>query len=266
MHVYLAAHVGFAGAMLNPFTVGIAQGMADLPLFSGLEYRILCWVVLMAVAIAFTLWYANRIRKPMSPQLQNQPEVKVEKKGSGIRAWICYGILTVVMYGFAWLYADGCVIKLGQSQYAAPWLLWVVSGLFGIISIFALRTSTKMFILNLLMFTIVYLIVGAMGYGWYLQEICALFTVMAIAIGFSAEYSADTIAKEFVAGAKDIFSAALIIGFAAGIVVILENGAVIGTMLESVGNALADAGAALSLGFMYLIETFINLFIPSASA
>lgn len=160
--VYLAAHVGFAGAMLNPFTVGIAQDMADLPLFSGLEYRILCWVVLMAVAIAFTLWYANRIRKPISPQLQNQPEVKVEKKGSGIRAWICYGILTIIMFVFAGLYADGCVIKLGQSQYAAPWLLWVVSGLFGTISIYALRTSTKMFILNLLMFTIVYLIVGAM--------------------------------------------------------------------------------------------------------
>ena len=30
---YVAAHVGFAGAMLNPFTIGIAQGIADLPLF-----------------------------------------------------------------------------------------------------------------------------------------------------------------------------------------------------------------------------------------
>ena len=29
---YVAAHVGFAGAMLNPFTIGIAQGIADLPL------------------------------------------------------------------------------------------------------------------------------------------------------------------------------------------------------------------------------------------
>ena len=34
--VYVAAHVGFAGAMLNPFTVGLAQGMSQLPLFSGL--------------------------------------------------------------------------------------------------------------------------------------------------------------------------------------------------------------------------------------
>ena len=47
--VYVAAHVGFAGAMLNPFTIGIAQGMAELPLFSGIEYRIFCWVLLMSI-------------------------------------------------------------------------------------------------------------------------------------------------------------------------------------------------------------------------
>lgn len=265
--VYMAAHVGFAGAMLNPFTVGIAQGMAELPLFSGLEFRALCWVVLMAVAIAFTLWYANRIRKPIQvPADQAVEETSVEPKGSSVRAWICYAVLAVVMFVSAALYASDCVVKLGQSEYAAPWLLWIVSGLFVVVSFFALRTSTKMFILNLLMFTVIYMIVGAMGYGWYLSEICALFTAMAIAIGVSADYSADTIAKEFVAGAKDIFSAALIIGFAAGIVVLLENGNVIAPMLQSVGSALADAGAAVSLGFMYAIETFINLFIPSASA
>ena len=263
--VYVAAHVGFAGAMLNPFTVGIAQGMAGLPLFSGLEYRILCWIVLMTVAIAFTLWYANKIRKPVQAS-QSTAVVADEKKGSSTRAWICYGILTVVMAVFAFLYASDCVVTLGQSKFAAPWLLWVVTALFAVVSVYALRTSTKMFILNLLMFTIVYLIVGAMGFGWYLPEICALFTVMAIAIGFSAEYEADTIAKEFVEGAKDIFSAALIIGFAAGIVVILENGNVIAPMLASIASVFADVGAAVSLGFMYAIETFINLFIPSASA
>ena len=89
---------------------------------------------------------------------------------------------------------------------------------------------------------------------------------MAVAIGVSADYSADTIAKEFVAGARDIFSAALIIGFAAGIVVLLENGNVIAPMLASVADVLANAGRSASLGFMYGIETFINLFIPSASA
>ena len=63
--VYVAAHVGFAGAMLNPFTVGIAQGFSDLPLFSGIEYRAVCWVILMLITIAVVLVYANRTRIPV---------------------------------------------------------------------------------------------------------------------------------------------------------------------------------------------------------
>ena len=167
---------------------------------------------------------------------------------------------------FSVLYADGCVIKLGQSEFTTPWLLPVASGLFALTSLMALRNSVRMFILNQLLFTIVFLVIGAMGYGWYLPEICALFMAMAISAGFSAGYSADKIAREFIAGAKDIFSAALIIGFAAGIIVILENGQVIDTMLASMASALDGTGRAGALGAMYGIQTFINLFIPSASA
>lgn len=171
-----------------------------------------------------------------------------------------------MLVGFCITSAADCVIKVGQSEYAAPYLLWVVSAFFVVVSIIALRKSHRMFILNLLMFSIVYLIVGAMGYGWYLPEICALFMGLGIAAGFSASYSADHIATEFVAGAKDIFSAALIIGFAAGIIEILQNGEVIDTMLRSMADALATAGREGALALMYGIQTVINVFIPSASA
>ena len=264
--VYVAAHVGFAGAMLNPFTIGIAQDMASLPLFSGIEYRIFCWVILMAVAITFVLWYARRIRKPVSGTVASEETVEASEESGKINAWICYGVICVVLVLFSIFYADACAIKLGQASYEAPWLMWVLTGLFAIISFFALKNSARMFILNLLMFTIVFLVVGAMGYGWYLSEICALFMALAIAAGFSAGYSADKIAKEFIAGAKDIFSAALIIGFAAGIIVILKNGQVIDTMLASMAAALEGSGRVGALGSMYGIQTFINLFIPSASA
>lgn len=265
--VYVAAHVGFAGAMLNPFTIGIAQGMAELPLFSGIEYRIFCWVVLMLIAIIFVLWYANKTRKPVVINEEEIGDISTSDASvSKVRAWICYAALTVVLVLFSIFYASDCVIKLGESSFETPWLLWVATGLFAVISFFALKNSVKMFILNMLMFTIVFLVIGAMGYGWYLSEICALFMALAIAAGFSAGYSADTIAKEFIAGAKDIFSAALIIGFAAGIIVILKNGQVIDTMLASMASALEGTGRVGALGSMYGIQTFINLFIPSASA
>lgn len=266
--VYVAAHVGFAGAMLNPFTIGIAQDMSGLPLFSGIEYRVFCWVVLMTVAIAFVLWYASRVRKNdvLSVQAGAESGADTCEELPKRNSWICFGLLTLVTVLFSVFYASTCSIKLGQSVIDAPWLMWVVEAMFVGFSLLSLKNSARMYILNLLMFTIVYLVVGVMGYGWYLPEICALFMALGLASGFCAGYSADKISKEFIAGAKDIFSAALIIGFAAGIIVILKNGQVIDRMLESMASALDGAGRAGALGSMYGIQTFINIFIPSASA
>lgn len=265
--VYVAAHVGFAGAMLNPFTIGIAQDMSDLPLFSGIEYRIICWLILMTIAIAFTLWYASRIRKPVAVTEEPVDEAaEVMEKGSGIKAWVCFAILMVVLVLFSVFYASDCVISLGQKSFAAPWLLWVLTALFAMVSVIALRRSARLFILDMLLFCILFMVTGVMGYGWYLPEICALFLALAVASGLAAGYSSDDIAKEFITGAKDVFSAALIIGFAAGIIVILQNGQVIDIMLDSMASALDGSGRAGALGTMYGIQTFINLFIPSASA
>lgn len=265
--VYVAAHVGFAGAMLNPFTIGIAQDMSDLPLFSGIEYRTVCWVVLMTISIAFVLWYANKVKREPAVVATEEQETEIAVvRGGGKRAWICFAIVMVVLVLFSIFYAADCVIKVGQSEFSTPYLMWVLTALYAVVSVLALRVSDKIYILNMLLFTILFLVVGAMGYGWYLPEICALFMALGIAAGFSAGYSADDIAKEFIAGAKDIFSAALIIGFAAGIIVILENGEVINPMLTAMASSLENSGREAALAMMYGIQTFINLFIPSASA
>ena len=268
--VYVAAHVGFAGAMLNPFTIGIAQDMSGLPLFSGIEYRTLCWAILMLITIVFVLWYASKVRRRSLPAdafpdtKADSAEVVTEK--SGLPSWLVFAAVMAALTLFSVFYASSCVISIGQTSVDAPWLLWVAEGLFAAFSILALRNSRQMFVLNLLMFTVVFMVIGVMGYGWYLSEICALFLAMSIAAGISAGYSADNIAKEFIAGAKDIFSAALVIGFAAGIIVILKDGKVIDIMLESMAEGLQGSGKAGSLGIMYGIQTFINIFIPSASA
>ena len=271
--VYVAAHVGFAGAMLNPFTIGIAQDMAELPLFSGIEYRTFCWAVLMTITIAVVLWYASTVRKRrisegfvLEDEIEDTLMDDTSSKGAGRNAWICFGIVTLILLLFSIFYASDCVIKIGQSSIAAPWLMWVLDVLFIAFSFLSLRNSSGMYVLNMLMFTIVFLVFGVMGYGWYLPEICALFMGLAVASGVAAGYSSDNIAKEFIAGAKDIFSAALVIGFAAGIIVILENGQVIDTMLASMAAALENTGRVGALGTMYGIQTFINVFIPSASA
>ncbi|MCB0753770.1 MAG: YfcC family protein, partial [Ignavibacteriae bacterium] len=57
----VGAHVGFASAFLNPFNVGIAQGIAEVPLFSGIGYRMISWAISTIVAIAFLIYYANKV-------------------------------------------------------------------------------------------------------------------------------------------------------------------------------------------------------------
>ncbi len=60
---FLGAAAGFAGSMLNPFTVGIAQSIAEIPLYSGLEFRVVVWVLSTVIMCAFVMWYAAKIRK-----------------------------------------------------------------------------------------------------------------------------------------------------------------------------------------------------------
>ena len=78
--------------------------------------------------------------------------------------------------------------------------------------------------------------------------------------------SPNNIVKEFLNGAKDIMSAALVVGFAAGIVIILKDGKIIDSILHSMASWLGESGQMASLSLMYGIQTIINLIIPSATA
>ncbi len=60
---FLGAAAGFAAAFFNPFTVGIAQSIAGVPLYSGLGYRLFTWVVGTAVMVAYVMWYARRVKR-----------------------------------------------------------------------------------------------------------------------------------------------------------------------------------------------------------
>jgi uncharacterized ion transporter superfamily protein YfcC len=59
----VGAGAGFAGAFLNPFTVGVAQGIAGLPLFSGFGYRLVVWTTMTALAILYVSRYARRVKR-----------------------------------------------------------------------------------------------------------------------------------------------------------------------------------------------------------
>ena len=201
--VYVASNVGFSSAFLNPFTVGIAQGMADLPLFSGMGYRLFCWGILTALLVVFVIFYAHKVRKEPSK---------------------------------------------AEAIEAEP------------------LTRRQSWILITLALTVVMLIVGVTCLDWYMPEITGLFLAMGIICGIIAGFHSDRIVSELMAGAKDILSAALVVGFASGIIVILQDGKIIDSILHSMQEGLDGSGEVGSLSAMYGIQALINFVIPSATA
>ena len=71
--VLCGACAGFAGAFMNPYTEGVAQSIAGLPLFSGMLYRICVYALMVLLTIGFVFLYARKIKK--NPKLSPMYEV-----------------------------------------------------------------------------------------------------------------------------------------------------------------------------------------------
>jgi len=203
--VYVASNIGFSSAFLNPFTVGIAQQMAGLPLFSGMGYRIFCWCFLTSITVIFILIYASKVKTERQESFRTK--------------------------------AEGTV--LGPRHKA---------------------------VLLILLGTMTSLVVGVIFFDWYITEIAGLFLLMGILCGIAGGYGANKTADEMMAGAKDLLSSALVVGLASGIIILLQDGKVLDSILHSLQSGLDGSNKTASLSMMYGIQAVINFFIPSATA
>ena len=173
---FLAAGLGFAGCVLNPFTLGIAQDIAGLKMFSGIEYRIFIWFVMTGAGIAFVLWYANRVKRNprFSPVHEDdlywrKSQSKARKKEPVAASKTCkitFWVVALVQIGF-------CISALAHEILPVDILLFVFTLLYIVLGLISLRKNMQMFALNILFFTIVYLVLGVTGYDWGFTEIAA---------------------------------------------------------------------------------------------
>lgn len=277
--VYVAAHIGFSGAILNPFTIGLAQGLSELPLFSGYMYRICCWAILTSALIVVVLIYARYVKKnpKRSPMYELDAywhnivtEQQTATSDSGCRnAWIVFCATGLVLCAFACRFPES-TFSIGVSSCTLP-ALPVALGAYIALSVFSLcrsnpTGSAKLFILNLLLFTIILLIIGVMAYGWYLSEISAIFLAMGVLSGYASGMNTDDIIAQFITGMKDILTAAVVVGLASGIIIILENGHIIDSILYNLSSLLGSSGKLITVEAIYVIQTLINIIIPSGSA
>jgi len=295
---FVAAGLGFAGAVLNPFTIGIAQSLSDIQMFSGIEYRMFSWVIINIVGIWFVLRYAGKIKKNPTKSIVYQDDEYWRERGktdiSDIKyytpksAYFVYFAILIVLVVFSFFPSVSQFVKdgeliipktvdfgyiklvetrlmLGETSYNIL-ILPIITGIYAVLGYLSLRKSVHYFVLLLLFLTMAGLVVGVMGYNWYIMKIATIFFAMGIASGIATNYSAEKISKLFVEGIKDILSAAIVVGLAGGIIAILQDGKVIDTILHSMAGSMAGLGKIATIGIMYIIQTVINIVIPSGSA
>ena len=86
----LAAGCGFAAGVCNPFTVGVAQELAGLPMFSGLWYRAVAFALIYILLMVFLMVHVKKIEKPMDEKLledMGNGSVRQIAHSSGSRLW-----------------------------------------------------------------------------------------------------------------------------------------------------------------------------------
>ncbi|MBQ1954963.1 MAG: YfcC family protein [Clostridia bacterium] len=128
----LAVGCGFASGVCNPFTVGVAQELAGLPMFSGVWLRAVSFALIYGLLMLFLIVRAKKIQKPLE-NLSADGEFKVEK--SMDRALVCFcavlgaGIVLVLCSGFIAALRDYTMIIVAVTFLAAGISACLVSGM-----------------------------------------------------------------------------------------------------------------------------------------
>lgn len=140
---FVGAGAGFAGAFINPFTIGIAQGIAGLPPLSGIEYRIAVWIIITGAAILFITRYARKVKA--NPHLSIIYDIDNEKrKKINLSDFEAHGgltgthksVLVIFMLGMLVLVFGVLYFKWYIEEIAALFMiLGITVGLFGRLSV-----------------------------------------------------------------------------------------------------------------------------------
>jgi len=211
--VWLAAEAGFAAATTNPFTVNIAQGIAEIPLNSGMGFRIIFLVAALSITIIFLLRYGSKIKKDPSRSVMPDDEFTLDEH-SFEKVEFRKNHLIIMIVG---------------------------AGLFG------------------------FIIYAVQEYGWWINEMAGGFLLIGFCAVFISRMKLNEATKAFVKGMEDMVVAALVVGFARGVQVVLVDGQILDTIIYSAANQLKHFHLFVAAGGMLVFQTTLNFFIPSGS-
>ncbi|MYN03640.1 putative basic amino acid antiporter YfcC [Pseudoduganella sp. DS3] len=109
------------------------------------------------------------------------------------------------------------------------------------------------------------MVFGVVKFGWFIEEIGALFLAMTVVVALIGRLSSDDAVAAFVQGSKDLVGTALVIALARATMVLARDAQIIDTMLHGLMPLVASSSPVFSAQKMFLIQTVINFFIHSGS-
>ena len=213
--VAFGAAMGYSGAMMNPFTVGVAQGIAEVAPMSGMGYRFFCHMALLVVGSALTIRYALKIQADPSKSL---------------------------------VYGETEHITMSEDD--------VQNSPFGI---------REKLVLLILLAGIIAVVYGCKVYGWYFAELSAVFVIMGILSAIVMGWGPNKIGELYSKGFTDIAMACMMIGLARGILMVLQAGNIIDTVVYYFSLPLAVFPSWFCGVAMLVMQTLLNFLIPSGS-
>ncbi|MBR5322186.1 MAG: YfcC family protein [Clostridia bacterium] len=171
----LAVGCGFASGVFNPFTVGVAQQLAGLPMFSGSSMRILAFVLIYFLLLFFIRLYAKKIEKPLNECISENTFVRNEKMDKGIIFFavpLTIGIVTIFCSGFITALQDFTMIIVAVAFLVAGISACLATGMGG-------KALGKTFIQGIVsIFPAVLMILMASSIKYTLEEAHVLDTVL----------------------------------------------------------------------------------------
>jgi uncharacterized ion transporter superfamily protein YfcC len=126
-------------------------------------------------------------------------------------------------------------------------------------------TPPRMVVLAIVAAGVGLFVYGVSAYEWYLPELTAVFLGIALASAVTTRLAPNLVATAFYAGAAELTTTALIVGFARTIQVVLAEGQVIDTVINGLASPLESLPGQLAALGMLAVQTLCNLFIPSGS-
>ncbi len=106
---------------------------------------------------------------------------------------------------------------------------------------------------------------GAANFGWFIAELNAVFFAIGLLTAIIARMPAGETSRTFLQGAAEMTGPALIVGFARTIAIVLQDGQIIDTIVNSIAGLLEGMPAAVSALGMLVVQSVCNFFIPSGS-